>query len=461
MDSNTDRSEVTSDSTRDDSDEVDSSTTSTTSEQSREGQLQSPLLDGEQQSVPPTHSLQADATNSHIQKDDHHIVNDHAPQALLDGDRSVPLTSLSPKISQSDGKVDTAARSTVRSDDAQIGESAIDQLLKRDEELWYEDGNLVLIANNVEFRLFKGPLVAQSLVFKDMLSLPQPPSLDNHSREHVSGPSYATVHLHGDSLPDLRHFLRMFVGHSIPFGGLSDPTYHQLSSVIRLAHKYQCEKLLGSCVDYLKRFYHDNFEAWRDSTTCITPPNLERIHAIGVVNLARLLGQDKMLPGALMACCLLETGIVDGFEREDGTRETLSNEDLARCMVGRAKLLEANVQATLRILHPEVHEDCMRRDTCGEVLLKLLKTLEEGTVLYSFRWDWTWTAYVEWADTRRELCPRCFEMLGKEGRQKDQHSEIFNRLPAMMGIDVAHWGKTPEEIEALTQVQTEVDNVNA
>ncbi|KAI1790295.1 hypothetical protein LXA43DRAFT_947373 [Ganoderma leucocontextum] len=327
------------------------------------------------------------------------------------------------------------------------------QSLKRDEQLWFEDGNLVLVAKDVEFRIYKGPLIAQSLVFKDMLSLPQPPSFDTRSTQGTSSTSCATVHLHGDSLPDLRHFLRMFTGHAVSFGGLSDPTYHQLSSIIRMSHKYQCEKLLERCVAYLKRFYHDNFEGWRDNSTCISPPNFERIHAIGVVNLARLLGHDKMLPGALMACCMLETEIADGFACEDGTRETLAPADLARCMVGRAKLLEANVQATLRILHQEVHPECMRRDVCAGVLVGLLKKLEDGTVLYSLRWDWTWTSYVEWADTRRELCLRCFEMLGKGGRQKDQHFEIFGRLPDMMGVKVDHWGKTPEEIEVLTQTE--------
>ena len=224
-----------------------------------------------------------------------------------------------------------------------------------------------------------------------------------------------------------------------------------------MAHKYQCEKLLEHCTTYLKRFYHDSFDGWRDNSTCMSPPRFERIHAIGVVNLARLLGHPKMLPGALMACCLLETEIADGFEREDGTRETLTPEDLARCMVGRAKLLEANVRATLRILHPEVHPDCLRRDTCAGVLVGMLKKLEDGTVLYSFRWDWTWTAYVEWADTRRELCPRCFDMLGKGGRQKEQHLDIFGKLPDMMGVKVDHWGKTPEEIEALTATQAEAE----
>ena len=49
-------------------------------------------------------------------------------------------------------------------------------MLKRDEEFWYEDGNIILTARRVEFRVFKGILANHSPVFRDMFSLPQPPS---------------------------------------------------------------------------------------------------------------------------------------------------------------------------------------------------------------------------------------------------------------------------------------------
>ena len=45
----------------------------------------------------------------------------------------------------------------------------------RDEELWYGDGTLILIAANVEFRIDGGPLAKHSPVFRDILALPQPP----------------------------------------------------------------------------------------------------------------------------------------------------------------------------------------------------------------------------------------------------------------------------------------------
>ena len=46
--------------------------------------------------------------------------------------------------------------------------------MEKDPEFWFEDGNIVLIARGVEFRVYKGLLIKHSPVFRVMLSLPQP-----------------------------------------------------------------------------------------------------------------------------------------------------------------------------------------------------------------------------------------------------------------------------------------------
>ena len=66
----------------------------------------------------------------------------------------------------------------------------------RDEEFWYEDGNIIIVTSNVEFKVFRGILMDHSPIFKDMLSLPQPSSCD---------PSSIPVVPVDDSPQDLRH----------------------------------------------------------------------------------------------------------------------------------------------------------------------------------------------------------------------------------------------------------------
>ena len=76
--------------------------------------------------------------------------------------------------------------------------------LTQDEEFWYEDGSIFLETTKVVFKVYRGPLVAQSPVFKDMLSIPQPSNTHTQSRDHP------VIHL-TDSPEDLRHVLRVLM----------------------------------------------------------------------------------------------------------------------------------------------------------------------------------------------------------------------------------------------------------
>ena len=44
----------------------------------------------------------------------------------------------------------------------------------RSPDYWFEDGNIVLQAENTQFRIHKGILARHSSVFKDMVGIPQP-----------------------------------------------------------------------------------------------------------------------------------------------------------------------------------------------------------------------------------------------------------------------------------------------
>lgn len=60
-------------------------------------------------------------------------------------------------------------------------------------EFWFSDGNIVILAETMAFRLHQGVLSRHSEVFRDMFSFPQPeisetnaPSLDGVPMVHVS-----------------------------------------------------------------------------------------------------------------------------------------------------------------------------------------------------------------------------------------------------------------------------------
>jgi BTB/POZ domain len=75
----------------------------------------------------------------------------------------------------------------------------------RDEDLYLEDGNVVLSVNDLEgnvihFRVHKSVLARQSSVFKDMFSVPSPASVDMYDGAPL-------VRLHDDS-KEIKRFLQ-------------------------------------------------------------------------------------------------------------------------------------------------------------------------------------------------------------------------------------------------------------
>lgn len=80
---------------------------------------------------------------------------------------------------------------------------------EQDEELWFQDGTIILACRGTAFRVYRGPLIDQSPVFGDMLSLPQP-SLDVRQ-----GWNCPVVRLQ-DSPDDLRHLLRILMPSTQP-----------------------------------------------------------------------------------------------------------------------------------------------------------------------------------------------------------------------------------------------------
>ncbi|KAH9925605.1 uncharacterized protein BXZ73DRAFT_78946 [Epithele typhae] len=325
---------------------------------------------------------------------------------------------------------------------------------KPDDEFWLEDGNLTLIARNaVEFRVYKGPLIANSPVFRDMLSLPQPAPEHGHPNADPKSPGTlchrcatytpALVHV-PDSPEDLRHFLRVLVPGRTPRVTPDDLSFHAVSACVRLGHKYEAEAVLQGALGYLKKYYVDSFDTW-PRVDPPRPPAFEAAHAIGVVNLARLTGTDALLPAALMGCCMLGADeLIRGFmlegETGDGARrEALADAaDVGRCFAGRANLMQANTLATLSLFAQTLSEGCTRREVCGAVFLRLVDELRgHERVVCTLDWFKYWTDYIDGRDDDRRICAACYKML--QDREKVQHKDIWRRLPELMGVTVEGW----------------------
>ncbi|KAH9925695.1 uncharacterized protein BXZ73DRAFT_49926 [Epithele typhae] len=230
----------------------------------------------------------------------------------------------------------------------------------RDEEFWFEDGSIILLVQNVEFRIYKGLLTEHSSAFVDLFSLPQPPT-------HSSCP---VVRMSGDSARDWRHILRLYMPRrhtksvpaayshstaahtSLPSHSFLDQyppmlSFEQVAAYVRLSHKYDMPVLYRASLAHLKRHFTDDLRVWVDHG--LRPaPGFADIHAIGVVNLARLTHERTLLPTALWMCCRLGPELLSGFAYSDGEVETLGAADVALCWAARPRLVQATLQRSCR-----------------------------------------------------------------------------------------------------------------
>ncbi|KAI9061836.1 hypothetical protein FKP32DRAFT_1677767 [Trametes sanguinea] len=317
-----------------------------------------------------------------------------------------------------------------------------------DDEFWFEDGNLILIAGDVEFRIYKGPLIANSPVFKDMLSLPSPgPPPDQTVATPAAtggsqcscGKNPALVHVQ-DSPEDMRHFLQALVPGKTPRVAPDNDSFHTVSACIRLGHKYEVDYMVERSLAYLKQYFVCAPDAW-DRTSFPKPPTFEDVHCIGVVNLARLTDTAILLPPALMTCCRLSaTELMNGFAREDGTREVLSQEDIGRCFVGRARLVEAKAFVTLKVFDQALSPDCTRSSECEPIFLRLLDHLKSNKdVLCNVFWHNLLGSYIEREDRDRNLCWPCFKLL--KAREKEEQQKVWRKMPELLDLTVEDWAE--------------------
>jgi hypothetical protein len=81
-----------------------------------------------------------------------------------------------------------------------LGDESIPLEIKRHEELWFNDGSIVLQVQTTLFRVHRSFLATHSKIFADLFTVPQPDSL-----ETMDGCPVVCLH---DSPDDFIHFLK-------------------------------------------------------------------------------------------------------------------------------------------------------------------------------------------------------------------------------------------------------------
>ncbi|KAI0706733.1 hypothetical protein C8T65DRAFT_225727 [Cerioporus squamosus] len=290
----------------------------------------------------------------------------------------------------------------------------------RDTEHWYPDGNIILVAGDVEFRVHVGVLTKRSPVLREILSDAHLHAVDEMPLVRL--PDHPT---------EIRRLLGAFIyGNDLRF--IKDaPDFKTLSSLIRMGHKYQLEYTVEAALEYLQPYYPSRLTEWEAMRA--GPPNFSALDHIGVVNIARLTDTPDLLPVAFLHCCALDPKVLrEGFKREDGTWEKLSPEDLATVLIARAELIKADALDCLYILR--IGQNCEDPDGCSETLMTVLSEhigAQEWKESFEAGWRQSWKAYLEGIDM--VPCEGCTDEI--EEREQEKVEELWNNWPTIVGVD--------------------------
>ncbi|KAI0803268.1 hypothetical protein BC629DRAFT_1438312 [Irpex lacteus] len=214
-------------------------------------------------------------------------------------------------------------------------------------ELWFEDGNIELIAENVSFRVHKTVLAGSSDFFKDMFSLPQPPPEEPAEGEAQPMQTEIPRLETSETAEDLAYFLDAMYNCLRYFQKDSQITYRSLQAVLILSQKFSSESLRTFAIGRLEAAFPRSFTEWEAITSGdrVQPVIYHEDELFSIANLTRESGLTEILPVVLYDCCQQDIDyILEGIETEDGRRVELSPENRKSCLQARSKLTAATLQ---------------------------------------------------------------------------------------------------------------------
>ncbi|KAJ7166990.1 hypothetical protein C8R46DRAFT_1219368 [Mycena filopes] len=124
-------------------------------------------------------------------------------------------------------------------------DSGLPTTLTRVEDLWIPRETIVIRAEDTIFQVPRAVLAAQSTVFREMLSFPQPPTPET---ELIDGSPVVRLH---DAAKDVEVFLRAIFDASSFAATPADADLSTVLGILRLAHKYDVQFLYRRALDHL------------------------------------------------------------------------------------------------------------------------------------------------------------------------------------------------------------------
>ncbi|TFK84648.1 hypothetical protein K466DRAFT_496212 [Polyporus arcularius HHB13444] len=313
----------------------------------------------------------------------------------------------------------------------------------RDADIWFEDGNVAILAGYTVFRVHKGQLSRHSDIFDGLFRIPQAPASDIAPSlgivDSMEGCPIVTV---SDTAFDFKHLLHALYDSAEYLNPMVDIPFYVLAALARMAHKYQVDWLLAEATRRLKTAFSDQFTMWPGdlSTSCVS---LQDNDAVEAFNLFRRIDRLDMLPAAFYACCQMDlSDLVHGVIHVTGAVvEKLDVDDLERCLKARREMKESHVKLALTLFRDPLSPTCPTEKRCGDVCgdchscdMEEYYFVADANILGPH-----FSEYIEsYMEDDPAFCDGCAQML--KDRDLAARLSAWRSLPGYAGVSVQGWG---------------------
>ncbi|KAL1733538.1 hypothetical protein EV714DRAFT_281886 [Schizophyllum commune] len=302
-------------------------------------------------------------------------------------------------------------------------------------DIWFDDGNIVLQAENVQFRFFKGILAAYSPFFRDVFSVPQP----TVGADLVEGCPVLRLQ---EKAADVNYMLSFILE---PKSSKLIPCVADIVAALKLGHKYLIVALWDDAVERLRYEFPerlDEYQERRDNSTIYTRIRVDSdkserlLHLVDTVKDA---GLQRILP-ALCHCVLERTHLTILTQGLTGAARLIDPSMQVRIMLLGARAKRPAIGARLmRCAYAEplpASQGCLDpqrcRVVCRDALLGCLHRIEKEADYVLFK---HWPSHYQ-SMQNMPLCKPCMDgMLEKVAAEQQA---IWEELPTFFGLPA--WG---------------------
>ncbi|PPQ95021.1 hypothetical protein CVT25_000484 [Psilocybe cyanescens] len=291
------------------------------------------------------------------------------------------------------------------------------------EGLWFEDGNLILKAENSLFKIYSGLLAARSSVFRDMLAFPPPPE----GNTMVDGCPIVTVY---DSAKDMGYFLMAVFDTSYFEPPPVQTELPIVEGVLRLSLKYDVQYLRRRALQHLLSTFPTTLKDWKQRDTQRTIPPVDNT-PFAAFRLARQFDLAWLLPSILY--CISSHPFEKTLDRSTwGTEEiTLSWPDKRMCILGRQKIVMKQTQNALKMMKlASTNVDGCTSEMCASTRQRCAHVLG----------DWDMAGMLDYFEDNADMyfsgfCTQC--RVAFKDLCASECQDMWNELPSM--FDLPSW----------------------